>query len=268
MTRGAGLYYNSSGNTPHPDDPRERYPRIWVDRDDPMPEDVEQFLKTTPQQAWEKAETILDQLGLSDTFQVAAVRLMPDVEWEVGPLGRTVTKEIKGYAYEAHFSRMVRGVPCNSTQRFSVYLFSFKDLTAPSWQPETMELWFDDGPDFSFSWSSPQETDEVLVEDSALLPFSSIMETVEKRLPLLLDEYARDDRLGAEGLTVDIHRVDLGLWRIREMDSVETGLLVPAWCFYLDMDIHTEDYDGGRRPEDLLILNAVDGTLIDPWNGY
>ena len=268
VIRGANLYYISSGNTPHPYDPRERYPRIWVDRDDPMPEDVEQFLKTTPQQAWEKVETILDQLGLSDTFQVAAVRLMPDVDWEVGPLGRTVTKEIKGYAYEAHFSRMVRGVPCNSTQRFSVYLFSFKDLTAPSWQPETMELWFDDGPDFSFSWSSPQETDEVLVEDSTLLPFSSIMETVEKWLPLLLDEYARDDRLGAEGLTVDIHRVDLGLWRIREMDSVETGLLVPAWCFYLDMDIHTEDYDGGRRPEDLLIVNAVNGTLIDPWNGY
>jgi hypothetical protein len=43
---------------------------------------------------------------------------------------------------------------------------------------------------------------------------------------------------------------------------------VPAWCFYLDMDIHTEDYDGGRRPEDLLIVNAVNGTLIDPWNGY
>ena len=112
------------------------------------------------------------------------------------------------------------------------------------------------------------ETDECLVEDSTLLPFSEIMDTVEKRLPLLLDEYARKDQLGEEGLTVDINRVDLGLWRIREKDSVETGLLVPAWCFYLDMDIHTEHYDGGRRPEDLLILNAVNGTLIDPWNGY
>ena len=268
VTRGAFLSYSSSGNTPHPYDPRERYPRIWVNRDDPLPEGVDQFLKTTPKEAWVKAESILKEIGLSNTFQVAAVRLMPDVEWEVDPLGKTITKEIKGYAYQAHFSRMVRGVPCNSTQRFSIYLFSFQDLTAPSWQPEQMELWFDDDPDYSFSWSSPQETDEVLVEDSTLLPFGTILETVEKRLPLLLDQYARDDRLGEEGLTVDINRVDLGLWRIREKDSVETGLLVPAWCFYLDMDIHTEDYDGGRRPEDLLIVNAVNGTLIDPWNGY
>ncbi len=268
VTRGAGLYYNSSGNTPHPYDPRERYPRIWVNRDDPLPEGVDNFLKTTPGEAWERAESILKEMGLSDSFQVAAVRLMPDVDWEVSSLGRTITKGIKGYAYQTHFSRMVRGVPCNSTQRFSIYLFSFKDLTAPSWQPEQMELWFDDGPDYSFSWASPQATDEVLVEDSTLLPFDSILDIVEKRLPLLLDDYARDKRLGEEGLSVDINRVALGLWRIREKDSVETGLLVPAWCFYLDMDIHTEDYDGGRRPEDLLIINAVDGTLIDPWNGY
>ena len=268
VTRGAGLYFNSSGNTPHPYDPRERYPRIWVNRDDPLPDGVDQFLKMKPEEAWEKAESILNELGLSDTFQVAAVRLVPDVDWEVGPLGRTITKGIKGYAYQAHYSRMVQGVPCNSTQRYSVYLFSFKDLAAPSWQPEQMELWFDDGPDYAFSWSSPQATDEVLVEDSTLLPFGTILDTVEKRLPLLLNDYARNERLGEEGLTVDINRVDLGLWRIREKDSVETGLLVPAWCFYLDMDIHTEDYDGGRRPEDLLIINAVDGTLIDPWNGY
>ena len=268
MTRGAFLSYSSSGNTPHPYDPRERYPRIWVKRDDPLPEEVDQFLKTTPREAWERAENILKEMGLSDSFQVAAIRLMPDVDWEVSSLGRTITKGIKGYAYQAHYSRMDRGVPCNSTQRFSIYLFSFKDLTAPSWQPEEMELWFDNGPDYSFSWASPQATDEVLVEDSTLLPFGTILDIVEKRLPLLLDDYARDKRLGEEGLSVDINRVDLGLWRIREKDSVETGLLVPAWCFYLDMDIHTEDYDGGRRPEDLLIINAVDGTLIDPWNGY
>ena len=268
VTRGAFLSYSSSGNTPHPYDPRERYPRIWVKRDDPLPEEVDQFLKTMPREAWERAESILKEMGLSDSFQVAAIRLMPDVDWEVSSLGRTITKGIKGYAYQAHYSRIVCGVPCNSTQRFSIYLFSFKDLTAPSWQPEQMELWFDDGPDYSFSWSSPQAMDEVLVEDSTLLPFGTILDIVEKRLPLLLDDYARDKRLGEEGLSVDINRVDLGLWRIREKDSVETGLLVPAWCFYLDMDIHTEDYDGGRRPEDLLIVNAVDGTLIDPWNGY
>ena len=268
VTRGASMHYYS-GSFERAYDDRQRYPRIWVRRDDPFPEGVDKFLKTSPKEAWERAENILKEVGLSDTFQVAAVRLMPDVEEYYDDNQRAwVVGDLKGYGYEVHCSRLVRGVPCNTTQHYNVYLFAFQDLTAPSWRPEEVTLRFGDDPAYEFDWSSPMETDECLVEDSTLLPFPTIMETVEKRLPLLLDEYDRKDQLGEEGLTVDINRVDLGLWRIREKDSIETGLLVPAWCFYLDMDIHTESYDSGRRPTDILIINAVNGTLIDPWNGY
>ena len=268
VTRGAHLHYRS-GEVSRAYDAHERYPRIWVQRDDPLPEGVDQFLKTSPKEAWGRAEAILEEIDLSDTFQVAAVRLMPDVTERYDKNARAwVVGDLDGYGYEVHCARMVRGVPCNTTQHYSIYLFAFKDLTAPSWYPEELTLQFGDEPAYEFDWSSPMETDECLVEDSTLLPFSQIMDIVEKRLPLLLDDYARKDELGEEGLTVDVNRVDLGLWRIREKDSVETGLLVPAWCFYLDMDIHIEHYDSGRRPVDILILNAVNGTLIDPWNGY
>lgn len=268
VTRGASLHY-CSGEFPRAYDAHERYPRIWVQRNDPFPEGVDKYLKTSPKEAWERAEAILAEVGLANTFQVAAVRLMPDVEERYDSNTRMwVIGDLVGYGYEVHCSRMVRDVPCNTTQHYSVHLFTFKDIAAPAWLPEEVTLRFGDDPAYEFDWSSPMETDETLVEDSTLLPFSTILETVEKRLPLLLDGYARDERLGEEGLTVDINRVDLGLWRIREKDSIETGLLVPAWCFYLDMDIHTEHYDSGRRPMDILIINAVNGTLIDPWNGY
>ena len=268
VTRGASMRY-CSGEVSRAYDSRQRYPRIWVRRDDPFPEGVDRFLKTSPGEAWARAEAILEEVGLAGTFRVAAVRLMPDVEdlyddaarsWAVG--------DLIGYGYEVHCARMVRGVPCNTTQHYSTYLFTFKDIAAPNWVAEEVTLRFGDGPDYEFDWTSPMEMDECLVEDSTLLPFGEIMDIVEKRLPLLLDEYARKPQLGEEGLTVDVDRVDLGLWRIREKDSVETDLLVPAWCFYLDMDIHTEHYDSGRRPTDILIVNAVNGTLIDPWNGY
>ena len=268
VTRGASLHY-SSGEVARAYDGHERYPRIWVQRTDSLPEGVDRFLKTSPKEAWERAEAILQEAGLSDTFQVAAVRLMPDVEERYDSTARMwVMGDLDGYGYEVHCARMVRGVPCNTTQHYNIYLFAFQDLTAPEWRSEKVTLRFGDGPAYEFDWSSPMETDECLVEDSTLLPFSEIMGIAEKRLPLLLDSYARREELGEEGLTVDIDRIDLGLWRIREKDSVETGLLVPAWCFYLDMDIHTENYDSGRRPTDILIINAVNGTLIDPWNGY
>ena len=268
VTRGASMHYYS-GSFDRAYDDRQRYPRLWVDRDDPFPEGVDQFLKTSPREAWDRAEAILDEVDLSNTFQVAAVRLMPNVEEYYDNSKRAwVTGDLTGYGYEVHCSRMVRGVPCNTTQHYSVYLFTFQDIAAPSWQPEEVTLRFGDGPNYEFDWSSPMAMDECLVEDSTLLAFPTILDTVEKRLPQLLDEYARKEQLGEEGLTVEINRVDLGLWRIREKDSIETGLLVPAWCFYLDMDIHTEHYDSGRRPMDILIINAVNGTLIDPWNGY
>jgi hypothetical protein len=268
VTRGASMHYYS-GNFDRAYDDRQRYPRIWVRRDDPFPEGVEKYLKTSPKEAWERAEAILAEVGISDTFRVAAVRLMPNADEYYDESKRTwVQGDLNGYGYEVHCARMVRGVPCNTTQHYSVYLFTFKDIAAPSWQPEEVTLRFGDGPAYEFGWSSPMAMDECLVEDSTLLPFSEIMDVVEKRLPLLLDEYARKPQLGEEGLTVDVNRIDLGLWRIREKDTVETGLLVPAWCFYLDMDIHTEHYDGGRRPMDILIVNAVNGTLVDPWNGY
>lgn len=268
VTRGAYLHY-SSGEVARAYDGHERYPRIWVQRTDSLPEGVDRFLKTSPKEAWERAEAILQEAGLSDTFQVAAVRLMPDVEERYDSTARMwVMGDLDGYGYEVHCARLVRGVPCNTTQHYNIYLFAFQDLTAPEWRSEKVTLRFGDGPAYEFDWSSPMETDECLVEDSTLLPFSEIMGIAEKRLPLLLDSYARREELGEEGLTVDIDRIDLGIWRIREKDSVETGLLVPAWCFYLDMDIHTENYDSGRRPTDILIINAVNGTLIDPWNGY
>ena len=268
VTRGASMhYYSGSFNRAYDD--RQRYPRIWVRQDDPFPEGIEKYLKTSPKEAWARAEAILEAVDLSNTFQVAAVRLMPNVEEYYDDSKRAwVTGDLTGYGYEVHCSRLVRGVPCNTTQHYSVHLFTFQDIAAPSWQPEEVTLRFGDGPNYEFDWSSPMAMDECLVEDSTLLAFPTILDTVEKRLPQLLNEYARKEQLGEEGLTVEINRVDLGLWRIREKDSIETGLLVPAWCFYFDMDIHTEHYDSGRRPMDILIINAVNGTLIDPWNGY
>ena len=102
-----------------------------------------------------------------------------------------VQGDLNGYGYEVHCARMVRGVPCNTTQHYSTYLFTFKDIAAPSWLPEAVTLRFEDGPYYEFDWSSPMEMDECLVEDSTLLPFKDIMDIVGKRLPLLLDEYAR-----------------------------------------------------------------------------
>ena len=68
--------------------------------------------------------------------------------------------------------------------------------------------------------------------------------------------------------------VQLGLLRIREKNDMEHGLLVPVWLFtgtfaYAEAQrsewTSVEEY-GSYNP--LLIINAIDGTIIDPYLGY
>ena len=80
-------------------------------------------------------------------------------------------------------------------------------------------------------------------------------------------------RLHADGeITVD--DVQLGLLSIREKNDMEHGLLVPVWFFtgtfrcseaQRSERSDVQNYDSFNP---LLIINAVDGSIIDPWVGY
>ena len=76
------------------------------------------------------------------------------------------------------------------------------------------------------------------------------------------------------GGTLKLTRVQLGLFRIREQNSMDGGLLVPVWYISSDRFVPDPNAPGYRADrtfepqEPLLILNAVDGSVIDPWKGY
>ena len=87
------------------------------------------------------------------------------------------------------------------------------------------------------------------------------------------------DGTGRMDITIDT--MQLGLVRVREKDGDGlTGLLVPAWIFYGNNRIISEDgftrydYSDGsasswnKEPFPMLVINAVDGTIIDLSNGY
>jgi hypothetical protein len=70
-----------------------------------------------------------------------------------------------------------------------------------------------------------------------------------------------------------INRAALGLQRIAEKDSSDTGLLVPAWCFYGDRIVTCTDasvnaYNSDKGADPLIIINAIDGSVIDYQLGY
>lgn len=123
-------------------------------------------------------------------------------------------------------------------------------------------------------WRSPLTIGEVIPQTQALLPFDQISEIYEGMLYL-----AYADRYGApendpniEAITLYTDRVQLGYFRVSDENSVESGTYVPAWGFY--GRIHNSYlYDGEESSyeyeasEPLLLINALDGSILDPWRG-
>lgn len=131
------------------------------------------------------------------------------------------------------------------------------------------------------SWDNPLEVRETVQSSAALLPFSDVMKRFEAMVRVRYAATTGDfgGRIGT--MEVQVDDIRLSLMRIREQNGDgATGLLVPAWVFYghskLTESDGTESYNllhGGSSstPGDLfpvLVVNAVDGSVIDFKEGY
>lgn len=227
---------------------------------DAIPDVAKEHIRTTPAEIQARADGMLEKMGLTGQFQVSEIRLYTGVDpW---------TREPNGcFVYYVTCSRLVNGVPvCIDGTYLNLYVP--EDMMAPAWNYESFAMEFDDSDWVRVHWSAPIETQEVVEPFCRLQPFSEIQRVTELRLSMLLERKMQDAHYTA--CTATVRRIDLGLWRIREKNTIESGLLVPVYCFYMDL-VYERESDGKTtqvKATDALIVNAVDGTVIDPWNGY
>ena len=129
-----------------------------------------------------------------------------------------------------------------------------------SWPYERLAFLVNDAGLAAMNWDSPYAIGETVTADSALLPFSDVMDIFEK---MCLVEHD-----GLEG-TVKVEDIRLGYTRIRERDKRASGLLVPAWDFFGVMEYADRDRVSDNDPDrSFLTINAVDGSIIDRNQGY
>ena len=108
-----------------------------------------------------------------------------------------------------------------------------------------------------------------------------ILNTFESMMKIKFEDVTNRMTDGTGRMDITIDTMQLGLVRVREKDGDGlTGLLVPAWIFYGNNRIISEDgftrydYSDGsasswnKEPFPMLVINAVDGTIIDLSNGY
>ena len=215
-----------------------------------------------PQEAGRMVESFLRQIDLPET--VVTGLYYPDMEyidtqWEMEPM----------FGYIVSCSETYRGVPVAILQGGAAEQADEAGIPFRSWNYQEHYYYVDETGIRFIRWASPYSVKTVQTADVQMLPFSEIQTIFEKMVQVA---YQPNDHIALTELCID--RVALELFRIREHDSLENGLLLPVWNYYGSCQQilrdghgwHTDSHQGFPIP--LLTINAIDGSVIDVAKGY
>ena len=224
----------------------------------------------TESDAQSVAENLLAELGMTDMICVDTKYAATEnfthgvTEGEVGKVVEPAQVEYEKWAYYLQFQRTVNGIPVTLTDHTGVV--TENEVSVP-WPYERLNIIVDETGVVSFNYTSPCSIEETVTESASLLDFSEITSVFEKMFPITYGYLAEeaDYRLQA-----DITEVRLGLMRITEQDSRDTGLLIPVWDFFGELTAVPDEGEPHKidSSASLLTINAIDGAVIDRNLGY
>lgn len=268
-------------------------PPIGVDEDTVIDDpEVLEKLKTTPAEAKALVEDMLEEAGLNMT--VCAMYLTDDEN-----LGNYdgIVSPAEHYAYQLYLCRTVGGIPVAYLKASSGGVVNMENSISEAmesgdtaamedvysdiveWYYESIDVMVDDTGIISFSWWSPLDIGDMVVDSATLLPFEDITAKFEQQMQIEWEVQANEEYI--DDMIFNVDHVSLEYQRIAEQDSIDTGLLVPVWNFY---GTSVTTYDNGdvadgaevadaqksgfSKPILLMTINAVDGNIIDVGQGY
>lgn len=246
------------------------------------------------EEAEEMAVAFMEKLG-EEGFAPAVVRAA-----YCDPNGKTEGGiENWPQAYYVLLTRTVNGAPTTyralevdyGAQPLAEAAVSAEPATTPSpgpgetsssgWEPETtsdpssrsytpadgqeyVEMLVRDSGVVYMYWREASETGEILNENVELLPFEEMVSRFKSQISYA-SAFAGE---GEDILQVDC--VKLGMMQVRKRDAQDTYLMLPVWAFYRKRE---ENGDGivswmEADEEIVLLLNAIDGSVVDLVLGY
>lgn len=168
--------------------------------------------------------------------------------------------------YECIFTRETLGVNALYTNYLVAMPESISDVVAPPWWYESIRCFIDEDGIAFLIWNAPYEIIETIETDTQILPFNTIRANFERIMPIKYTTLSTE-----QSNEIMIDRVCLGLCRIIEQNDNSIGLLVPTWFFFGKHSIKSKEYVftyGNDGYECILMINAVDGSIINPVLGY
>ena len=212
------------------------------------------------------AEQLLADIGITD-FACVVARIAPLI-----PRFFNEQQDVCPCAYELLFTRQVAGVNVtyNDVQSSggSVYMDT-PDYT-PRWTYESIQLFVDDAGVLYMSYNQPHEVTEIVTESAEILSLEEAVASFERMIGYQYAAYETGQRELCDDAYLCIDEIRLGLTRIAEKNAQQQGYLVPSWTFfghYKLSDFRPDGY-GHHGTEAILIVNALDGSIIDPDRGF
>ncbi len=215
------------------------------------------------------AEQLLADIGITD-FACVVARIAPLI-----PRFFNEQQDVCPCAYELLFTRQVAGVNVtyNDVQSSGGELrdrpADSPDYT-PIWDYEYIQLLVDDAGVFALEFRQPYEVTEIVTESAEILPLEEAVASFERMIGYQYAAYETGEEEPCDDAYLCIDEIRLGLTRIAEKNAQEQGYLVPSWTFFGHYKLidFWPDGEGHHGTEAILIVNALDGSIIDPDRGF
>ena len=245
-----------------------------------LPEAARQKLAIDFDEAKALCDGVFTAAGLADNYTFGHAFLVGDAGMgKYGGNGKELGAPAENYAYRLYYTRIINGVPCfvNTDNGLND---ANNGATSLPWSYECIVFTVDSSGLSQLSWSNPVKVVETVTENAVILPFDKIMDVFESMIKVEYEAFLKMWEGNGGEMDITIDKLELCLVRVREQNSEATGLLVPAWVFYgnnkvvhsngsVSYDLaHGSGSTWNKEPFPVLIINAIDGSIIDLARGY
>jgi hypothetical protein len=175
-------------------------------------------------------------------------------------------------AYAITFTRTLNGLHfiCDPTQIRGEYRTGV--------DAERIRVHVDDQGIADVYWLGNTEITDVRTENVQLMDFAEIMRRAQQQLVAEHNLWSNDISEKFVHFSCRIDRVVLSYYRILEKNSIDGFLMIPVWELFGETNLIYSDEvqkiygdDVGCSKYDtqsMLTINAIDGSVIDHWQGY
>ncbi|MGN0394293.1 MAG: DUF6034 family protein [Coprococcus sp.] len=203
--------------------------------------------KMTKEEAEEIAEKFMADIGIKGMVNEQTT----DLIWEyLGSSGMPIASESDGYIVS--YSRGISNTPTYTDDLYNVDNLQTNNgyLEAPS---ESYNIYVYDGQVITAQWSQISPEAESVEENVELLSYDQMLEKANTEISKYYEKYTTRYK--------NIEFNDLRLTYYVVPDGENKYKYIPVWVFATYPDL--QDSAGANRPEQLVIMNAMDGSIID-----